>query len=376
MHWFEVDNKPKNSSQVRKYLVNRVTGTGIARFQDQPDLFCNAVVKSPNTEEIFGVPTHPTMLISARGAMLLRGNSGLRGVLKSPSLSEQSMVGEGSEGLVVALPNLTTDQEEVKYVVKYAFPTSSDRRTQFSDRVAFTPGVDAMRVVQWFLSTGDELPKRYKRIKILPIEIATIDISVSPLIPFSIPLDLLTLRSSKPDEHLDDYLKMIAQNNQFQFNEQALELTRAIYDYDTELNDKERFLSLILRYSVLSTAGLTQWLTSQYTNGLPFSFITPEGTKRSFKETEIPRNKLVDLTKLITLWRSWKEDKDFKELYFSAEQNKQIDLYLANIQNGDTSCLKLVEAIFADLTERQIQFLEAVVDTFTVLELMQSYYPR
>jgi len=278
--------------------------------------------------------------------------------------------------LVVALPNLTTDQEEVKYVVKYAFPTSSDRRTQFSDRVAFTPGVDAMRVVQWFLSTGDELPKRYKRIKILPIEIATIDISVSPLIPFSIPLDLLTLRSSKPDEHLDDYLKMIAQNNQFQFNEQALELTRAIYDYDTELNDKERFLSLILRYSVLSTAGLTQWLTSQYTNGLPFSFITPEGTKRSFKETEIPRNKLVDLTKLITLWRSWKEDKDFKELYFSAEQNKQIDLYLANIQNGDTSCLKLVEAIFADLTERQIQFLEAVVDTFTVLELMQSYYPR
>lgn len=233
-----------------------------------------------------------------------------------------------------------------------------------------------MRVVQWFLSTGDELPKRYKRIKILPIEIATIDISVSPLIPFSIPLDLLTLRSSKPDEHLDDYLKMIAQNNQFQFNEQALELTRAIYDYDTELNDKERFLSLILRYSVLSTAGLTQWLTSQYTNGLPFSFITPEGTKRSFKETEIPRNKLVDLTKLITLWRSWKEDKDFKELYFSAEQNKQIDLYLANIQNGDTSCLKLVEAIFADLTERQIQFLEAVVDTFTVLELMQSYYPR
>ena len=84
----------------------------------------------------------------------------------------------------------------------------------------------------------------------------------------------------------------------------------------------------------------------------------------------------MDFSKLITLWRSWKEDKDFKELYFSAEQNKQIDLYLANIQNGDTSCLKLVEAIFADLTERQIQFLEAVVDTFTVLELMQSYYPR
>ena len=183
INFTEVYAKPKSFTEIKDHLRKRVSGTSLGSWQNDVDVFGNKQFISRNIENILGSKVNPSLLISIEGAELFEQNPSLRAQIKDPSrINNAEIIGEGREAIVVKLP-LVKNNLYKDYVVKYAFATSSDNAkspAQFLNRIAFTPGCDAMRLMQWF-KKNQSSNSNYKDVQTLPILIATNDITTKLL---------------------------------------------------------------------------------------------------------------------------------------------------------------------------------------------------
>lgn len=361
----EVSGKNKTAKGIIKQSLSRVEGISL-NLKRETDFFGNTHIISPNKENINGVYVSPRLVISQKGAELFELNPRLRSRLKGAlSLDGSQIVGEGREAVVIATPPLKVDNKDnyKRFATKYTSQTSSASGV-FSGYITFTSGVDAMLLAQ-FISQTEVLPSIYEKLNFLVPLIASNTMTLSPMKEKSLPLDLILKKN------IPEIFTQIKTNQGVNFDSDAVDIAVKIREQDEKLIESKRFLPLVEVYSVLGTAGLAKIIKNlKKESKIPFKFILPENTTIYFHESEIARNKLIQMDLLNDLWETWVKNKMDSELFFSSEHVDLIRRYGLNISKGKTDNTEEIMKIREEITPKQKAFLEEVSEVYTIIELM------
>lgn len=341
---------------IKSYLKNRLSYSN-SEVGFKNDLLGNLeVTPFGATEQVLDGPTSSRIVISPRGKEILIQNKGFLHKVSNPrklDSGRQNRKMKGREARIVE-HEARLSEETIYLAIKYQFATLST--SDKTDIVTFTPQIDAMRIAQI-----TELNQPIPGLQIVVPLISTIDMSVSTFIERGITLDWLTA-----------ILQNLVSFNELKVDKEDKKLLKEIIEYDeNQTNPHPRFLSNYIKYSMLASAGLANWLSDRFSNPQQYPFELVHKGWYSFKESEKFNNKLISIPGLYKLWGQWKASNTSK-IPLSKKYKDDFSDYFGQLnepgQRNFTSAS--MENVKANLNEEQRKFLVEVKKTFYILELI------
>lgn len=265
----------------------------------------------PHATELisYGKRHQAIAVVSEEGKHLLRTNPGFLKTVASAQRTGKE-VGEGWEGKVhweeVNWPKIGPKTTE-KVAVKYYFPCILPGHESSYDAVlygAMTPGIDQMRVLQ-LLKNEQDRTGIFDGVEFVVPYLATIDITVAPLVDRSINLEK-EFRKIIPNHEKIEKLHISDEDKAFILGI-FVEQDNLLHKFYGEVDATKRFTTVFSNAGYNIIRGITAWL-NEHKQGLINQGLLISPEEHINFEDATQKNIVISIPAMKEVFEKWKED--------------------------------------------------------------------